>query len=295
MTDKKKVLDRPLGVHISVAGGLYKGFERAEKYGCTAIQIFVKNQHRWKARELESEDIDKFLKEKERTGIFVFAHAAYLPNLASPEDDLWKKSLDEISFELERCDSLSIPYLIFHPGNYTSSSRDEGIDRIIEAIDKIYSNHDYNTQLVLENTAGQGTSIGSTFEEIGKILRGSNFTKKLGLCYDTCHGFAAGYDIRSETTYKKMWDEFDSEIGMKFLRTIHLNDSMAEFGKHKDRHQNIGKGEIGIEGFRNILTDEKLKSIPIILETPKTRKTKKGKEIDMHKVDFNKIVELAFN
>ena len=271
---------RLLGAHMSVAGGLSKAFSRGESTGCTAIQIFIKNQHRWNAPELTNEEIKEFKKEKERTGIFCFAHAAYLPNLASPKSELLEKSIDAIIAELKRCDALNIPFLVFHPGSHTTGSRKEGINRVARSLRNIFHENEIKASLVLEITAGQGTNLGSNIEELDEIMEKSEVKDHLGICFDTCHAFAAGYDIRSLVDYDELWENFDRLVGMDMLKALHLNDSLGGPGSHKDRHAHIGHGEIGHKGFRNIINDKRLNNLPMVLETPKKLDDDSDKEMD---------------
>jgi len=275
-----------LGAHKSVAGGLYKAFARGEASGCEAIQIFTKNQSQWDAKPLEFDEIEKFHQERDRTEMPVVAHAAYLPNLASPDSLLWERSFDAMLIELQRCDFLSIPNLIFHPGSYTSDTRDNGLRRMGESIAKIYGKKNFTAKLTIENTSGQGTNLGRSFEEIAEIIEISGCREKIAVCFDTCHGFAAGYDIRTRPEYESVWASFDRTVGLDILAAVHLNDSKTGFMARKDRHEHIGKGEIGIEGFRNLLNDRRFAGIPMLLETPKGLKTRDGSDIDMDAVNL---------
>lgn len=279
--------DRLLGAHKSIAGGPHTAFKRGEKCDCTAIQIFTKNQSRWRAKPLDSAEIDKFHAEADRTGIHVVAHAAYLPNLASPEPQLYKKSYDAMKIELQRCDDLGIPNLVFHPGSHTTDSRENGIHRVAESIARLYSEKEFDTILTIENTSGQGTSLGSSFEEIAEIIDICDCREKLAVCFDTCHAFSAGYDIRSKQSYKRAWALFDEIIGREMLAVIHLNDSKFKLDAGKDRHEHIGKGFIGLSGFKNIMNDKNLINIPMVLETPKGLNTRNGSDLDMDRVNLN--------
>jgi len=289
---KKNKINRLIGAHMSIAGGPYKAFERGEVVGCTAIQIFTKSQSQWKARPLDDEEIAKFKEEQERTEIFAVAHAAYLPNLASPDNALWKKSFEAMVIEMERCDMLGLPYLIFHPGSHTEDTRENGIERVARSLRELYEAENFEVALTLETTAGQGTNLGSSFEELAEIIEKSGVSEKLKVCYDTCHTFAAGYDIRTEETYEKTWGKFDKTIGRERLVAVHLNDSKYELGKRRDRHEHIGEGSIGLDGFRNIMNDKKLIKIPMILETPKGKKTRDGSDIEMDPVNIEKLLDL---
>lgn len=284
--------DRLLGAHKSISGGPYTAFKRGEECGCTAMQIFTKNQSQWRAKPLDSEAIDKFHEEAERTGIHVIAHAAYLPNLASPVPGLHEKSFKAMVIEMRRCDELGIPNLVFHPGSHTTDTRQHGIDRVAESIDQLYKENDFDVALTIENTSGMGTNLGNSFEEIAEIIEKCGCREKIAVCFDTCHAFSAGYDIRTEENYKKVWQKFDDAIGMEMLAAIHLNDSKFDLGEGKDRHEHIGKGYIGLDGFRNIMNDKILIQIPMVLETPKGLKTRDGSDVDMDRENLKTLRSL---
>ena len=282
-----------LGAHTSIAGGPHTAFARAEKFGFTAMQIFTKNQNRWAARPLTVEEIEKFRAERKRTGIFAFAHAAYLPNLATPKPELLQKSIDAVAVEMERCDLLGLPYLVLHPGHHRGDTREGGISRMAESLDRIYSGGDFRVSIALENTAGQGTALGTSFAEIGEIISRSGAARgHLTLCYDTCHGWAAGYDISTDSGYRETIDKIDGEIGLDRLAAIHLNDSRNPLGSRVDRHAHIGKGEIGSGGFRRIMNDGRLAKIPKVLETPKGLETRDGSDVSMDPVNLQTLLEL---
>ena len=291
--EKVDVDGRLIGAHMSAAGGAYRAFARGEEIGCTAIQIFTKNQNRWAAKPLGDDEIERFHSERERTGILAIAHAAYLPNLASPDSALRAKSIAAIAEEMARCDLLGIPFLVFHPGSYTSGSRQGGIDLVADAIHEIYSEGDYRVALTIEIIAGQGTGLGSTFEELSEIVDKSGVPERLRICFDTCHAWAAGYDIKTHEGYKKVWHDFDAMIGMDKLAALHLNDSKHPLGSHRDRHEHIGKGFIGDEGFRNIMNDKRLRNIPMVLETPKGLNTRDGSDVKMDRVNIERLMGLV--
>jgi len=273
--------NRLLGAHKSIAGGPHTAFARGEKSECRAIQIFTKNQSQWRAKPLDSEEVGKFHSERERTGIHVIAHSAYLPNLASPKPGLWKKSFQAMMVELRRCDVLGIPILVFHPGSHTTDTRENGIRRVGEAIAKLYNEGDFDAKLAIENTSGMGTNLGSRLEEIAQIIDICDCRENVRVCFDTCHTFSAGYDIRIEESYEKLWRDFDNVIGMEMLAAIHLNDSKFGLSAGKDRHEHIGRGNIGLDGFRRIMNDHRLVHLPMVLETPKGLNTRDGSDIDM--------------
>ncbi len=246
-------------------------FERIRRVEGTALQIFTRNQRQWKVPELTDYDADLFAMAWEQWGDYpVAAHDSYLINLASDKPDLLSRSLLAFAEELRRIEKLSVPYLVTHPGSHLGAGAEEGIRRYAANLDRaIEDSGTAGAMVLLETTAGQGTNLGSTFEELAAIIDASAHKDRLGVCYDTCHTFAAGYDIRTPETYAATFDAFDRIIGIDRLRFFHLNDTKNEFGSHKDRHEHIGKGEIGEAGFANILRDPRFRDIPMTLETPK--------------------------
>ena len=260
-----------IGAHISVEGGLYKAIERALSIECTTLQIFTKSNRQWFAKPLEQQEIDQFKKAAKEAHLqkYIVAHAAYLINLASASLETRNKSINALKKEIERCNLLEIPYLVLHPGSCADQTKQEGLNLILHGIDKALENDTGKTMILLETMAGQGNSLGSTFDEIGYILQHSNHKNRLGVCLDTCHVFAAGYDFSTLNNYKKMWEQFDEKIGKQHLKVIHLNDSKKECGSKVDRHEDIAKGKIGPEGFQFLCNDKSLDGIPKILETPK--------------------------
>jgi deoxyribonuclease-4 len=256
---------RIVGAHISISGGIENAPERGKKLGLDAIQIFTKNQRQWISKKLEIEVIESFKNNVRKYGILTVAHASYLINLAAHEESLWLKSKASFLEEVNRCDQLNIPYLIFHPGSHNGFGEEYAIDKIAEAINETL-NRSEHTVLLLETTAGQGTNIGYTFDQLKNIILKVNNTERVGVCIDTCHIYAAGYDISKN--YEKVIEEFEATIGLNKLKVIHLNDSEKGLGSKIDRHAHIGKGMIGPKGFIKILNDERLEYIPFILETP---------------------------
>jgi deoxyribonuclease-4 len=260
-----------LGSHVSIAGGLHKAFPTAQKIGCTAIQIFTKNATRWKVKPLQPQAIEQFREAWDASGIApVVAHDSYLINLGSPKEELLQKSREALLVELQRCDQLTIPYLVMHPGSHVGSGEEEGLKRIIESFDSIHAQTEgFTTQILIETTAGQGTNLGYRFEHLATILQGVREPDRLGVCLDTCHVFAAGYELRTEAGYHTTFEAFDQIIGLEQLKVIHVNDSQKGLGSRVDRHSSIGQGEIGLEGFRLLMNDARFDSVPKILETPK--------------------------
>ena len=262
---------RLLGSHVSIAGGLHKAFAMGGKIGCTAIQIFTRNANRWKAKPLADQEIRLFRDAWKTSAIqTVIAHDSYLINLGTPNDDLWLKSQTALLAEVQRCEQLGIPYLVIHPGSHVGSGETEGLRRVAKALDLIHQHTTgYTTQILLETTAGQGTNLGHRFEQLATILELVQEPERLGICFDTCHAFAAGYELRSKEGYQRTFGAFDQLLGRERLKVIHLNDSLKTRGSRVDRHQGIGEGEIGLEGFRLLMNDPGFERIPMILETPK--------------------------
>ncbi len=259
-----------IGVHVSISGGLYLSLERGVEIGCTSIQIFTKNQMQWKAKSLSHQEIEKYQQSLANSSIsIVLAHDSYLINLGSPEVDLRDKSRQAFLFEMERAEQLHIPYLIFHPGSHKGAGEEIGLKLIAESINYVHNRcPEYKLKLLLETSAGQGTNLGYTFKQLRQIIDMINEPGRVGVCLDTCHIFAAGYDIRNKSSYEESLKKFDQVIGIDKLYAIHMNDSQKELGSRIDRHEHIGNGQIGLEGFRLIMNDSTFKNIPKILETP---------------------------
>lgn len=259
------------GTHASAAGGVDKALQRAVDVSATSCQIFSKNERQWRAKPLDPAVVERFHEERERTGITqMISHASYLINLASPKDDLIEKSVGGFSDELERAHTLGLQGVVLHPGAHTGSGVDTGIAKIAQSLNRIHDDLPHITSLtLLETTAGQGTALGRSFEEIAAIIDQVEAKDRVGVCLDTCHIFAAGYDIRTSDGYQEVMNAFDRIIGIDKLRAIHLNDSKMPFASNKDRHEHIGEGEIGVEGFRALVNDTRLSGIPGVLETEK--------------------------
>lgn len=268
-----------LGAHMSIAGGVDKAIERGASIDCDAIQIFVKNNNQWFAKEQNEEEIERFKKLKKETNIFVFAHTGYLINLASPKEAVYEKSMESMLGEIIRCQKLDIPYLVLHPGSHLGTGEETGIKKIIKSLNKLFKETKKSTvKVLLETTSGQGTNLGYKFEHISEIIAGISEKTRTGVCFDTCHSFSAGYDIKSKDGYKKTMEEFDKIIGIKNLLAFHINDSKFPMGQKKDRHEHIGQGFLGLEAFENILNDKRFKNIPMVLETPKDEDLKEDVE-----------------
>jgi deoxyribonuclease-4 len=259
------------GAHMSISGGLYKAFGYGERAGCDTIQIFSKNQQQWHAKPLSEQDIARFKAEQERTGFGpLVVHDSYLINLASPNDELWEKSIAAFAEELERCAALGIPYLVTHPGAHTGSGEEAGLRREAAALNRLFDAQvGGEVQVLLETTAGQGSHLGYRFEHLAKLIELVGQDERLGACVDTCHILAAGYDIRTAEACATTFAEFDRVVGIDRLKVFHLNDSRQDLGSRVDRHTHIGEGYVGLEGFRAIVNDPRFAEIPMILETPK--------------------------
>ena len=269
-----------LGAHQSIAGGYYKAVERAHAVGCECVQLFTKNNNQWRAKELTDEDARMFKAALKEYGVkHPLAHDSYLINLASPDPLLWKKSVDSFIAEVFRADRLGIPYLVTHPGAYTSASEAAGIATVVRALDEVHrQTRGVKTRVLLENTAGQGSCLGCRFEQLAAMIDGARDPERIGVCIDTCHLFAAGYAISTEKDYQATMREIDKVVGLKLVRAFHLNDSVKPFGSRVDRHAHIGRGMIGKEAFRLLLNDRRFRKVPMYIETPKGEE--KGKDLD---------------
>jgi deoxyribonuclease-4 len=259
----------PLGAHLSIAGGTWEAAARAKEIGATAAQIFTKQANRWAEREVTAEEATRFRAAMADTDVtWICAHDSYLINLASPDVELRARSIASFRAELRRCDALGLDALVSHPGNFMDE-RDAGIVRNAAAIAEALDAEPGPTRLLMELTAGQGTVLGSTFEEMAELLAliPAQLQSRLGVCLDTAHVWAAGYDLVND--YDGVWQRFDATLGLARLGCLHLNDSKAALGSHLDRHELIGEGTIGLDAFARIMTDERLRAIPRVIETPK--------------------------
>lgn len=256
---------------MSIAGGYYKAIEAAARLRMETCQVFTKNNNQWQGKPITAEDERQFREAIERGRIqHTLSHSSYLINLAAPELELWRKSVDALLIELLRADQLGIPYVVVHPGAYTTSSEEAGVRRIGEAIDEIHRQlGECRCRLLLETTAGQGSCLGWRFEQLRAMLDAVNDPDRLGICLDTCHVFAAGYPLSTQAEYEATMAEFDRILGVERLRAFHLNDSQRELGSRVDRHAHIGDGHLGKDAFRWLLNDPRFCEIPMYLETPK--------------------------
>lgn len=259
-----------IGAHTSAAGGVHRALIEGKSIGATTVQLFTSNQKQWKGKSATEESIELFQEALKETGLKkIMSHASYLINLGSSNPELLNKSRQAFREEIERCSDFGISFLNFHPGAAVGCERGECLERIVESLllmeDLLV---DDSTRLLLECTAGQGTSIGHRFEELAYIFERTSQKIPVGVCLDTCHLYAAGYDIRTELGWKKTLEEFDSLIGLNHLYAFHLNDSVKPFGSRQDRHANLGEGEIGLDSFKFLMTYPATREIPKYLETP---------------------------
>jgi len=257
---------------MSIAGGMPEAVSRAVSVDATALQVFVKSSNQWAARPFADGEVAAYraAARKARLHDHTLAHASYLINLASPDPALWEKSVTAFTVELDRCEQLGIPWLVVHPGSHVGTGAAEGIKRIAAALDRaLVEGGGREAGVLLEITAGQGSTLGASFAELGEMLRLTKRKQRVGICLDTCHALAAGYEFRTADAYAQMMSELDREIGLARLRGFHLNDSKTDRGSRRDRHEHIGKGCVGLAAFRLILTDPRLREVPMVLETDK--------------------------
>ena len=268
---KVRTPDILLGAHMSIAGGVHTALERGERIGCTAMQMFVKNNNQWRGKRLTKDDISTYKELLLKSSIAsVVVHDTYLINLCAKNKTILRKSRSALKDELNRCETLEVRYLNFHPGAHVGQGEHDGIEIIAESLNLIHrETPDHKVMSVIETTAGQGTSLGYRFEQIRAIIDKVEEKNRIGVCVDTCHVFAAGYDISTERGYEETFREFDRVIGLNRLVAFHVNDSKREFGSRVDRHEHIGKGQIGLNGFRFLMNDDRFVSVPKILETDK--------------------------
>lgn len=260
-----------IGIHVSISGSIDRAVDNALTLDCSAFQIFTRNPRVWMAKPLSNDNINNFREKLSASKIDRFAtvaHMPYLPNLSSPDDDPFSKSLNSLVDELKRCSKLGIPYLVAHLGSHKGAGDQKGIEKLVKSFTNAAGDSPNDVMILLENTAGQRNSVGSNFEQLASILFQLKPAKRFGVCLDTCHAFAAGYDLRTEKTTKSTLEQFKKFVGIEHLKIIHLNDSKGEIGCNKDRHEHIGLGKIGETGLSYIVKFAKSKKIPIILETP---------------------------
>ena len=270
-----------IGSHVSISGSIANAITNASERECSAFQVFTSNPRGWHAKDLTDDGITNYKNNLSQSNIDRFAtvaHMPYLPNLSSPEISVYEKSIHTMIREVERCDKLGIPYLVTHLGSHKGTGEDKGIQRLVGALTEVAKTNK-DVTILLENTAGQKNSVGSDFTQLAEIFFGLKPASRFGICIDTCHAFAAGYDLRNEKNVKDVFEKFDSEIGLKHIKIIHLNDSKGELGCHLDRHEHLGLGHIGEAGLSQVVKLANKNKIPIILETP----------IDERRTDFENI------
>ncbi len=259
------------GAHLSIAGGQHKALLQAESLGCQTVQLFTKNANQWQGKPLDDEEVARFKKEARRLRLkYLTAHDSYLINLASPDPALYQKSLDAFVEEMQRAERLGLAYLVMHPGAAVTDTPEAGLARVAAALDSAHARcAGFRVRVLLETTAGQGTTLGHRFEQLAAILQTVQQPRRLGVCLDTCHVFAAGYGLATRAEYDATFAEFDRVVGLDRLRLFHVNDSVKERGSRVDRHAGLGQGKIGLDTFRWLVTDERFADRPMILETPK--------------------------
>lgn len=268
--EKIKIRNKRIGAHVSITGGVENAPYNAREIGAKAFALFTKNQRRWTAKDLEEKNILEFKRRIEEIGIepkYILPHDSYLINLGNADEEKRNQSFEAFVDEMKRCNELGLLYLNMHPGSHLKEiSEEQSMDLIIDCINKAHELVP-NVTVVLEITAGQGSNLGYTFEQLAYIINGTINKNRIGVCLDTCHMFAAGYDIRTKDSYTKTMNNFEEIVGFKYLKGVHLNDSMVPLASKKDRHESIGKGELGLEFFELLMNDERFDDIPIVLET----------------------------
>jgi deoxyribonuclease-4 len=272
-----------LGAHQSIAGGYYKAVDAARQCGCQCVQLFTKNNNQWRAKPISDEEAARFKATLAAAGIqHPLSHDSYLINLGAPPGELWDKSVAALVVELQRAEQLGIPYVVTHPGAHTIATLEEGIAQVVRALDEVHARTPgLIAQVLLENTAGQGSTLGWRFEHLAAMLEGVQDSHRLGVCIDTCHTFAAGYSLAPKKDYQTTFRDLDRLIGLRRIRAFHLNDSKKPLGSRVDRHEHIGKGCLGLEPFRLLLNDRRFRKIPMYLETPKEADGEfRGEELD---------------
>jgi deoxyribonuclease-4 len=282
-TNIKKPRGPLLGAHMSIAGGVDKALLHGKKVNCQAIQIFTRSSRQWAAKPYSKEEVELFRINRKETGISaVIAHDSYLLNLGSPDEPLRKKSISAFIDELERCETLGVSHLVAHPGAHLGAGEAAGIRTIARSLDEAHKAcPGYAVKVTLEITAGQGSCLGYRFEQIGRMIDAARESDRLRVCFDTEHAFAAGYDIRTKEGYDRTFTEFNEKIGLALLAAFHLNDSKKELNSRVDRHEHIGKGQIGVQAFRLLLNDQRFWGVPMCLETPK------GPELEEDRVNLD--------
>lgn len=272
------------GAHMSIAGGCHNALLTAQAHGCPVVQLFTKNANQWSARALTPDDVRTFRRLRRQTGVRVtLSHDSYLINMASPDEALYRRSVEAFVDEVQRAEALGLTYLVAHPGAHVDSGEEAGLRRVAQALDEVHDRcPGYRVRVLLETTAGQGSTLGHRFEHLARILERVADPARLGICFDTCHVFAAGYALAPEAEYRATMRAFDRAIGLRRLRAFHVNDSLKPLGSRVDRHAHIGRGHLGEEPFRLLVNDRRFRNRPMVLETPK----EDGDEGDMDAVNL---------
>jgi deoxyribonuclease-4 len=278
------------GAHMSIAGGYHNALLAAHDRDCTAVQLFTKNNNQWAAKPLSDEDVRRFRNTLKQTKVRqLISHDCYLINLASPKEDLFRKSVEAFVVEIERAEALGLHYLVAHPGSHAGTDEETGLQNIVSALDEVHRRcAGFRVRVLLETTAGQGQSLGHRFEHLAHIIDATAQPERLGVCFDTCHVFAAGYPLAPEADYQATMANFDRIIGLKRLHVFHVNDSKKPLGSRVDRHAHIGRGSLGLEPFRLLVNDPRFANRPMILETPKEEDDQ-----DMDTVNLGVLRDLA--
>lgn len=284
-------MKRLFGAHMSIAGGYHKAVEAAAACEMTTCQLFTKSSNQWRAKELTDDEVTLFHKTRQEHGLHpLLAHDSYLINLASPDESLYRKSLEAFIVEVQRAERLGLDYLVTHPGAHVGSGEEVGLARVATALDEVHRRcPDFRVQVLLETTAGQGSTLGHCFEHLARIIELVEQPERLGVCFDTCHVYAAGYELAPEKSYQATIREFDQVVGLKRLKAFHVNDSKKPLGSRVDRHAHVGQGCLGLEPFRLLVNDRRFRRHPMILETPK--EGEKGEAMDP--VNLRVLLELV--
>ncbi len=269
-----------LGAHMSIAGGYYRAIELARAVQCDCVQVFTKNNNQWKAKPITDDEATRFRNTLRELRIDApLSHTSYLINVASPDPNLVRQSIDAMVVELQRAGQLGIPFVVLHPGSFTTSTEAQGLATVVRSLNEVFQQTpELSTVCLLENTAGQGSNLGWRFEHLAEIQSQCQYPERLGVCIDTCHTFAAGYPLSAPNDYQATMKTFDDVVGLDRVKAIHLNDSKMPFGSRRDRHEHIGRGSLGLQAFQNLLNDSRWSNVPMYLETEKG--TENGEELD---------------
>ena len=285
-----------IGAHMSAAGGVYKAFDRAAAVGCETVMVYTKSNRQWRAKPIPEKDVEKYQQMAAKYAGQVdplVVHAAYLINVASPKPELWQKSADALRNEIERVELLGVKNMVFHPGSHMGEGEQAGLQRIAKALKQVIAETaGMNARICLETMAGQGTNLGAKFEHLAYLIDAVGDPERVGVCFDTCHVFAAGYDIRSAEAYAETMAQFDRIVGLEHIHCFHFNDSKFDLGTRKDRHEHIGRGYLGGQAFANFVNDPRWADHPAHLETPKKEKGDDGKEIDMDSINLQTLFDM---